>query len=289
MQEEKMANNYSYEELKKLHHCLYDILKEIKRVCNLLDIKFVTLGGSAIGVYFWNGIIPFDDDIDIGMKRTDYDRFLKEAPALLGEKYFLQWYKSDYHTPLFFAKIRKNDTLFMEEGMQNIEMHQGIFIDILPLDKIPNNPKARFLQRKLANIVNDCFVAKEIWRYKWLGKCQTATPLNASWMNCLFVKMISKFLSKDTIYRILHSIQTFYNDKNTNYCNTIPAYVDYMSVEDIEKPKDVVFGDIQIWAPSHLEEYLHLHYPNLKKELTEDEIARYSHRPLVLQFSDLNE
>ena len=101
MQEEIMANNYSYEELKKLHHCLYDILKEIKRVCNLLDIKFVTLGGSAIGVYFWNGIIPFDDDIDIGMKRTDYDRFLKEAPALLGEKYFLQWYKSDYHTPLF--------------------------------------------------------------------------------------------------------------------------------------------------------------------------------------------
>lgn len=99
--------NYTKEELERLHLCLYDILKEIRRVCDLLNIKFVMLGGSAIGVYYWNGIIPFDDDIDIGMERRDYERFLTEAPRLLKEQYFLQWQKTERHYPLFFAKSQE--------------------------------------------------------------------------------------------------------------------------------------------------------------------------------------
>ena len=51
------------------------------------------------------------------------------------------------------TKIRKNDTLFMEEGMQNIEMHQGIFIDILPLDKIPNNPSQLISFRFISHVL----------------------------------------------------------------------------------------------------------------------------------------
>ena len=126
--------NHTQEELERLHLCLYDILGEIRRVCDLLNIQFVMLGGSAIGVYYWNGIIPFDDDIDIGMKRDDFERFLKEAPQLLADNFFLQWCGSEKHYPLFFAKVRRNGTLFVEENFRDFDIHQGIYIDILPLD-----------------------------------------------------------------------------------------------------------------------------------------------------------
>ena len=275
--------NYTQEEIERLHICLYDILGEIRRVCDLLNIQFVMLGGSAIGVYYWNGIIPSDDDIDIGMKRCDYERFLTEAPQLLADKYFLQWHGSEKHYPLFFAKVRRNDTLFVEKDLQNLDIHQGIYIDILPLDNIPDSPRARFVQRKLANIANDCFTAKEIWRYQWLGKCQIAEPIKATWLNCLFVKIVTILFSKKYLYRILSYIQSFYNDKQTWSYNTIPYYCDYIRTKDFEMMQEVTFGEIKVWVPDHLERYLHRHYPFLKKHLSEEEQLQYAHCPVKLE------
>ena len=283
-QKSKRRMNYTSEELKQLHICLYDILKEIKRVCDLLNIRFVMLGGSAIGVYYWNGIIPFDDDIDIGMKREDFEHFLKEAPQLLADNYFLQWCGSEKHYPFFFAKVRRNGTLFVEENVQNHDIHQGVFIDILPLDNIPNHKRWRFVQRKLANIANDCFVAKEIWRYPWLGKCQITEPIKATWTNCLFIRIVSVLFSKKAIYRVLHFIQTYYNNKSTQYCNTVPYYCDYITTEDLSNLQEAMFGNLSVWVPRHLEEYLHKHYPVLKKHLSEEEQKRYkNHRPIKLE------
>lgn len=217
--------NYTKEELERLHLCLYDILKEIRRVCDLLNIKFVMLGGSAIGVYYWNGIIPFDDDIDIGMERRDYERFLTEAPRLLKEQYFLQWQKTERHYPLFFAKVRRNNTMYVEELYLDMDIHQGVFVDIMPLDHIPDNSFSRYVQRKLAILTNECLVSKEIWRYKWFGKCEIKSPTKASWPSCLLYKFARAFLSKAIIYKLLLYIQRFYDNKTTQYSNTIPLIV----------------------------------------------------------------
>ena len=278
--------NYTPEELERLHNCLYDLLEEIRRICDLLNIKFVMLGGSAIGVYYWDGIIPFDDDIDIGMKRSDYERFLMEAPRLLDDKYFLQWFGSEKHYPLFFAKLRRNGTLFVEENLGKLDIHQGVFIDILPLDNIPNSPRARFVQRKLANIVNDCFVAKDIWRYKWFGECQTKEPLKATWQNCLIVKTATILFPKKLLFRVLHYIQTFYNNKHTHYLNTIPCYCDYIREKDLERLQNVTFGEIEVWVADHIERYLHRHYPSLKKYPTEEDQQNYGHRSVKLVLPD---
>lgn len=276
--------NYTAEELKRLHSCQYNILREIRRVCDLLNIKFVMLGGSAIGVYFWNGIIPFDDDIDIGMKRNDFELFLSKAPSLLSDKYFLQWSGSDRHYLFFFAKVRMNGSVFIEDYLQNLDIHHGIYIDIVPLDNIPDSPRARILQRKLANRAYDCFMAKEIWRYKWFGKCQIAKPMKSTWRHCLFVKIVSTLFSKKTIFSILHYLQTYYNDKPTQYCNTVPFYCDYILTRDLDNLQEAMFGEIKVWVPSHLEDYLHRHYPILKKYLSEEEQQQYSHRPIKLEF-----
>lgn len=74
---------YTSEELKRLHEELYGILAEIIRVCTQLDIPYFIQGGTAIGAFFEQSILPWDDDIDIGMTRENYWRFLSEAPQVL--------------------------------------------------------------------------------------------------------------------------------------------------------------------------------------------------------------
>ena len=64
-------------------------LAEIDRVCTLLDIRYVAYGGTAIGAVRHQGFIPWDDDGDVCMPRADYERFIAEAPALLGEEFFI--------------------------------------------------------------------------------------------------------------------------------------------------------------------------------------------------------
>lgn len=137
-------DKYTTEELNLLHVELYDILGEIIRVCKKYNISYFVIGGTAIGALYDQAILPWDDDIDIGMLRGDYNRFLEVAPNELSEAYFLSWIKTDPHTPYYFAKVKKNNTVFIEKMFQEVPMHPGIFVDIFPFDRIPDN---RFLRK----------------------------------------------------------------------------------------------------------------------------------------------
>jgi phosphorylcholine metabolism protein LicD len=97
---------YNPQDLARLHEYLYQILGEIVRVCEKHSIPYFIQGGSAIGAFYNQGIVPWDDDIDVGMLRDDYERFLQVAPAELGDKYFLEWFGSEPNTPFYFAKVK---------------------------------------------------------------------------------------------------------------------------------------------------------------------------------------
>ena len=114
-----MNKKYTAEELDLLHAELYDILGETIRVCQKHNIPYFVIGGTAIGALYDQAILPWDDDIDIGMTRENYNKFLKVAPGELGPSYFLSWIETDPHTPYYFAKVKKNDTLFVEEMFKN--------------------------------------------------------------------------------------------------------------------------------------------------------------------------
>lgn len=123
--------------MNELQKKLLEILVPAVEICNKLDLKYYLVCGSALGAAKYQGFIPWDDDMDIGLPRADYERFLQEAPALLPEGLFLQNYRTDPAFPHCFSKLRNSNTTLIEYGVEHLDINHGIYIDIFPLDGYP--------------------------------------------------------------------------------------------------------------------------------------------------------
>lgn len=276
---------YSEQELNELHGVLFEILGEIIRVCEMLKIEYTAIGGTAIGAYYWQDIIPWDDDMDIGMTRENYDRFLKEAPAVLKPEFFLAWYGTDPESPFFFAKLRKRGTLFVEEQCRKLNMNHGIYVDIFPLDNMPKNKMAELLQRKVVNRLNECFAGKSVWTWKYFGKCEIEKPHAKGFFNCLFTRAVVTLIPKGTIYRMLYRLLTLYNNKEADTVGVIITSTDRIPITDLRNSRKMKLGPIEVTTPDHLLEYLHHHYGLGLKKIPAKEL-QVNHAPLTLSFGD---
>ena len=273
---------YNERDLERLHKELYRILAEIIRVCEVLDIPYFIQGGSAIGALYYKGIIPWDDDIDIGMTRADYERFLREAPAHLAPEYFLEWFGSEPNTPFYFAKVKRNNTLFVEEIWRHLDIHHGIFVDIFPYDRIPDNALLEKLHRAEAKFWINCFMAKEVWLWSHCGACQIDKPLPKSWISCAAIRCATSLLSRKAIYRIMNSVLGRYNSCNTRRVNIVRMPKDQILRANIEHSVKSEFGGMMVSLPRNVEEYLRHHYPNLRPTLPVEE--QINHAPYKLSF-----
>ena len=278
---------YEKETLARLHAELLDILAEIVRVCELCDIPYFIQGGSAIGALFNGGIVPWDDDIDIGMTRENYERFLAVAPSHLRPQYFLEWFGTEPQTPFYFAKVKKNGTLFVEEMFRNMDIHHGIFVDIFPYDRIPDNLWAERWHRLRSRFWINCFMGKQIWLWRWCGRCQIDTPLPKSFVSCLAIRAVCAAMSRERIYRRMNRVLGAYNDRECGRVNIVRMPRDQIRRACVENPVRMAFGGMEVWAPDDIETYLRHHYPNLRRELPEEE--QINHAPYKLSFDTSRE
>ena len=139
--------------LKAHQKVLLELLIEFDRICQKHEINYMLFAGSALGAVRHQGFIPWDDDLDVAMLRNDYDHFLKVASDELNDKYYLQAEFSE-HWPLHYSKLRKNNTTCLEKFFpKDDNIHQGIYMDIFPIDNASNNSVIRRLQFVSSKIV----------------------------------------------------------------------------------------------------------------------------------------
>jgi lipopolysaccharide cholinephosphotransferase len=125
-------------ELEKAKKVMLNILLDFDRICIKHDLTYWLDFGTLLGAVRHEGFIPWDDDLDVSMPRDDYNKFLKIAKKELDSKYFLQNKNTDKNIFIHFSKIRDKNSLYVEkhEVNQNIKYHQGIYIDIFPVNYI---------------------------------------------------------------------------------------------------------------------------------------------------------
>ena len=115
----------------------FELLKCFFAICEKLNLEYYLICGTALGAVKYNGFIPWDDDVDVGLMRPDYERFLKEAPALLPEDFFLQTAQTDAAFPQLYCKLRNSNTTYIEKTDAALPINHGIYMDIFPLDGYP--------------------------------------------------------------------------------------------------------------------------------------------------------
>lgn len=118
----------------------FELLQIFVKICEKWEIPYFLVCGSALGAVKYGGFIPWDDDIDVGLCREDYNRFLSVAPQELPEWCFLQNYKTEKNFAHTYSKLRNSNTAFIEDGVRELAMNHGIFLDIFPLDGYPDKP-----------------------------------------------------------------------------------------------------------------------------------------------------
>lgn len=273
---------YSDHELERLHDALYATLAEVKRVCDKHGIRYFIIGGTAIGAHFWGRILPWDDDIDVGMLRADYERFARVAQQEMGTRFFLQTPHTEPHTPFFFTKVRMEGTRFSESTFRHIDMHQGIFVDIFPFDRVPRRPWLEKFQRSLFHFLNGLYIATEIWQWKHCGHCDIPQPRPRGWLPCLVTRLLVSVLPKHTMYNIMYGVQTAFNRFDLPLAKNIVTRSERVPVADVMTPQTVQLGPLRVSAPRDMLLYLNNHYGAVRKDIPDS--MKVSHRPEELRF-----
>lgn len=157
-------NTLSLEEIQGIS---LDIMKDIDRVCRKHGLKYTGIGGTLIGAVRHHGFIPWDDDIDIFMPRSDYEKFTKIYPRECAEKYRLFSFENDKDYYYSFLKVCDKTTQ-VEEPYKPIISGLGVFVDIFPIDNLCRknyNLKQRYLRYLIMKIqVSLCFESPKKYR-----------------------------------------------------------------------------------------------------------------------------
>lgn len=134
-------------QLHQLQNIETDILSQIDSFCTKFDLKYSLYAGTAIGAVRHHGFIPWDDDVDICMKRRDFEKFQdiwknNSIPGL-----FMQGTHIEDQSHYTHIKIFKDGTLYCTAEEYKEPIHHGVWIDIFALDNVPKNKLKRIVQK----------------------------------------------------------------------------------------------------------------------------------------------
>ncbi len=190
-------------QLKQLQRVELEMLVELDRICRKYHIQYSLDGGTLLGAVRHKGFIPWDDDIDVIMLRTEYFKFRKACKHDLDcERFFLQDYRSDPGYRWGYAKLRRNHTELMREGQERLGQHSGIFIDIFVADNVPD----QFFSRRVHHLL--CFLIRKTL-YSEVGK------YNEGNFFLRFVYCMLSRIPRDRVFRVRNWLAARTNQKRT--------------------------------------------------------------------------
>lgn len=159
------------EELKQIQEIQKELIGEVRRICKKCGIHFNMVGGTMLGAIRHKGYIPWDDDADIGFLRTEYEKFREVCRKELNhEKYYMQDLRDTEGYRWGYGKLRRKGTAFVRLGQEFMPYDQGISIDLMPFDNVPDGWLMRrihflccFLYRKLFWSEVGSRIEKNLW------------------------------------------------------------------------------------------------------------------------------
>ena len=240
----KKPIDISDSDLKILKKIDLDIFRDVIRVCEILSINYYCVGGTALGAVKYNGFIPWDDDIDIAMKRNDFNRFVKEAPKYLNKYYFVQSLETDKNFISTIAKVRDSRTVFDEISTLGLNVRGGVFVDIFPIDNAFDS-----YSKKIKYKFNYAKINSRIHR-----------TIQFSSFKTLFVDFLTLFIFSNNEKLMKKNIELLSNNQSSDfvYCRGR-----YYKKALFDKTKEWVFEGLNVKLPICVDDYLKQSYGDI--------------------------
>ena len=274
---EKWEEYYTKSQLKGLQSIELDILREFISVCKTLNIEYIVYGGTLLGVEKYQGFIPWDDDVDVALPRQNYEKFVKEAGKYLSDGFFLQTPYNCSKSPFPYSKLRKRGTKYVDYTNRNVDIESGIYIDIYPIDRIPDNERKRRKQFKDVRRWIVIYVCRQVPLYDRKGTTLKSMLENiAKWIICHILMVIpqSYCINKIDYYMTLYNntdCKRYAALNSPNYENIYNALYPF---------KTGTFEGIEVNIPYDYKEHLKRRYGDYSG--LPDKEKRYGHKPYIL-------
>lgn len=283
-----MPRFYNDEELSKIKECELGILKDFIKICEDNNLKYFGMGGTCLGAVRHGGYIPWDDDIDIGMPRKDYERFIEIAERDYSDKYYVLNADNYTNYPLMTTRWCIKNTKFVEYAFMNLKnCPLGIFLDIFPYDNLADNKIARWFQQWRAWYLSKLMILRAIPE-PYLA--QTGLLKKVILLICKSVYKIMCFLRVDRkkLHQKCKKVCTAHNNRKTKkigfICDTSP-HMEENFVKDIFPCKKLQFEGIMMRFPKDTDLLLKQIYGDTYMTLPPVE-KRKTHFPYILDFGD---
>ena len=223
----------------KLHLC--KMYKDLETVCDRHGLTMMMAFGSTLGAVRHKGFIPWDDDIDVFMPRSDYNKLIQEFADDFPSNYVIYAPNSSNGAIARFAKLVDKSTSFVEVENETNERHAGVFIDIFPLDSISTNRLLNKFKR-LASMTL-IYITASVGHYQAHSKIyrKLMCGSNAGALNYWFRNSLGFIFSFMDIQRWYRIVDWFCNNSNDT------GYVDYVqcSYRWSPLPSDMFFPPIR--------------------------------------------
>lgn len=125
--------------MNELQSNLVGIMEYFHNVCEQNNIRYYILGGTCLGAVRHKGFIPWDDDIDVGLPRKDYDKFIEVMKLGDHGKYFLEIPLENKDFVYSYGKLYDTETTLTENTRYKTK--RGTYLDIFPLDGAGDSPE----------------------------------------------------------------------------------------------------------------------------------------------------
>lgn len=247
--------------IRKLQLIELDILKKTKKILDDNNFRYYMLGGTLLGAIRHKGFIPWDDDIDIGLPRSDYEKFLELAKNELKYPYELQISKNS-NGRYYYARIVNNDyKLLREVGYEDAII--SCWIDVFPLDGVPDKKIKFKIWKYSAKFMYKLFIASD---FSYFVNKEKKCSIFGTFARKIFLKFkLEKIIPKKLVIKMLDKILKSNDfDKSEYVCN----FCGFWGEKEIfprkiyDDYKFYKFEDVELCGPSNYDLVLTQMYGN---------------------------